>query len=113
MTASPTLELGLQAEAVAKPGGAHLRITLSLTNTGQEPLAPGIFASELLVDGQPDPGWRLALNGTMGPELVELPPGRTAELTRELRGAALTPGSHRVAVRLGGQTTPSVAVRAS
>jgi hypothetical protein len=113
VTASPGLELSLQAEALTGSGGARLRITLSLTNTGDEAVAPGIFASELLIDGRPDPSWRLALNGTVKPELVSLPPGQTAELTRELAVAALTPGVHEVAVRSGGQATPKVTVEAS
>jgi len=108
---TPTgLELGLRVVAVGAADGALLRVTLSLTNTGHEPVAPGVFASELLIDGRPDPSWRLAMNGAMEPELVELPPGRTAELTRELRVGALTAGSHQVVVRLGEQCTAPVEV---
>jgi len=56
-----------------------------MTNTGDRPLMPGIYESELLVDGQPDPSWRLALNGALEPELLEIPAGETADLNREFR----------------------------
>lgn len=110
MSGSSNLNLELEAVLTGKAGGRTLRVTLRLTNTGDTPLMPGIFGSELLVDGQPDPSWRLALNGAMEPELVELPPGKSAELCRELRVAALTPGPHEVVVRLGEQSTAAVRV---
>ncbi|WP_136709107.1 hypothetical protein [Agromyces sp. H66] len=109
MSESGGLELGLQVTvAGATARRTLLEVTLELTNTGAAALAPGVFASELLVDGRPDPSWRLALNGPIEPELVELPPGRTATLTREVGVAALAPGAHHVAVRLGEQLSPTV-----
>lgn len=107
------LDLGLHVVARPSTGRTLLEVTLRLTNTGDTPLAPGVFASELLVDGRPDPSWRLALNGPVEPELVELPPGRTAELIREVGVPALTTGTHRIAVRLGEQCTPTVEVEVS
>lgn len=87
-----------------------LEVTLRLANPGDDAVAPGIFASELLVDGRPDPSWRLALNGPVEPELVELPPGGTAELTREVGVRALNPGRHRIQVRLGEQYSAVVEI---
>jgi len=104
----PGLELGLEATAGQTPG--LLSVSLHMTNTGDRPLMPGIYESELLVDGQPDPSWRLALNGALETELLEIPAGETADLDRELQVVALTPGLHEVAVRIGEQSTPGVRV---
>ena len=102
------LELRLEATAGQTPG--LLSVSLHMTNTGDRPLMPGIYESELLVDGQPDPSRRLALNGALETALLEIPAGETADLNRELQVAALTPGLHEVAVRIGEQSTPGVRV---
>lgn len=104
------LDLGLEVVARRSAGRTLLDVTLRLTNAGRVPVAPGVFASELLVDEASDPSWRLALNGPIEPELVELPPGRTAVLRREVGVGPLAPGTHRVQVRLGEQSTPVVEV---
>ncbi|MRX45317.1 hypothetical protein [Agromyces kandeliae] len=78
-----------------------MRIAVTVTNPGTEPIAPGVFGSELLVNGEPDPSWRLAMNGAVDPSLVRLPGGDSAELVRDLRVAGLVPGPNEFAVRIG------------
>jgi hypothetical protein len=102
--------LALRVERVRGSEAGLLRVALTITNPGPTPISPGVFASELLVNGESDPSWRLAMNGAMEPELVELPPDRSAELVREVRVRGLRPGRNEIAVRIGEQRSEPVVV---
>jgi hypothetical protein len=101
------LDLGLDA-TLADP--AALTVTLTLTNRTDQPLNPGLFASQLLIDGTPWINWRLALNGTVDPRLVQLPPHDTATLTRNLDATTLPTGPHQLVLQINGQETAPVTV---
>ncbi|WP_400999331.1 hypothetical protein [Agromyces sp. GXQ0307] len=95
------LHLALRVDPAPDSDAGLVRVTLTVSNSGAEPIAPGVFGSELLVNGEPDPSWRLAMNGSVEPELVELPPGRSAELVRDLRVSGLRAGPNEFVVRIG------------
>jgi hypothetical protein len=107
------LAVDLDVSVRTSEGGEQsptVTVTVTVRNSTHETLDPGFFASELLVDDAPWPDWRLALNGTIDERLVQLPPGESAQFSRELPGPPLAPGSHTFVVRLGGTSSAPVFV---
>ncbi|GAA1061013.1 hypothetical protein [Agromyces bracchium] len=103
------LQLALRVDRAPGEDAALVRVTLTVTNTGSDPIAPGVFGSELIVNGESDPSWRLAMNGAVEPELVQLPPERSAELVRDLRVSGLRAGPNEFVGRIGDvQSDPAV-----
>lgn len=96
---SGEIEVGLEVGPGRSEGSTM--ITGRIRNLGDAVVDPQVFASELLVDGQPWLNWRLAIgNGTIDERLVALPPGDEVEFSREVDLSSAGPGSHRLVLRV-------------
>ena len=106
MSDEPPVEVGLE---IAPSGEGHVMVTGRVRNRSDADVDPQLFASELLIDGEPWFNWRLAIgNGTVDPQLVQLPPGEEAEFSRELDLSRLGGDAHRFVLRMAGAESPPV-----
>lgn len=77
------------------PGGEYFALRFAIVNEGGEPLAPGLDASRLIVNGAPR-DIPFLWSGARDARWDELPPGHSLELARGLEDAFRAPGVYTV-----------------
>jgi hypothetical protein len=87
------------------------RVGIVATNTAPAALDPDVYATRLLVDGDPSPAFDLAIgNGVMPGGWDELPAGATTQPVTWPLGAALfpEPGAYRLELRIDSPVASAV-----
>jgi hypothetical protein len=87
------MNVDLSVCATRAGGKESLEIRGTVRNTSEQTLDTRVWASSLLVNGEPSMNWALAIsNGLRDVREYALPPGESVEFRRILPAASLFPG---------------------